>query len=212
ESVFKTYQNGCSRVTRIGVQVVPEYATPSASQAGPSKNTLNDRDISILISDKRIQLLHLKNNVLLTLRLKFKAQDNLIKLKLFQASMPELRSFADLYLDVESKLVQLQYIQTNPAKHGLGTLLLHIASFYAVHIKNYPIIEVRKAVSSAFGFYRKLGFEGNYSVSPTYLQITSKALLENTRHICQKFHAITDEYSLCPQATMTSWKSLPVLP
>ncbi|OQX38128.1 MAG: hypothetical protein B0D91_04885, partial [Oceanospirillales bacterium LUC14_002_19_P2] len=27
ESVFKTYQNGCSRVTRIGVQVVPEYAT-----------------------------------------------------------------------------------------------------------------------------------------------------------------------------------------
>ncbi|OQX38243.1 MAG: hypothetical protein B0D91_04640, partial [Oceanospirillales bacterium LUC14_002_19_P2] len=28
ESVFKTYQNGCSRVTRIGVQVVPEYALP----------------------------------------------------------------------------------------------------------------------------------------------------------------------------------------
>ncbi|WP_345193446.1 hypothetical protein, partial [Kistimonas scapharcae] len=31
ESVFKTYQNGCSRVTRIGVQVVPEYAPISRS-------------------------------------------------------------------------------------------------------------------------------------------------------------------------------------
>ncbi|WP_345195817.1 hypothetical protein, partial [Kistimonas scapharcae] len=39
ESVFKTYQNGCSRVTRIGVQVVPEYAIAQAALGNPSDNT-----------------------------------------------------------------------------------------------------------------------------------------------------------------------------
>ncbi|WP_345196131.1 hypothetical protein, partial [Kistimonas scapharcae] len=50
ESVFKTYQNGCSRVTRIGVQVVPEYA------GGTSALTLGKSPISVIGVTKPIKI------------------------------------------------------------------------------------------------------------------------------------------------------------
>ncbi len=174
---------------------------------------LSDDDIHrIFTQQKPLRLRHIEPQALLELSVKIKSDSNRVKIKIIQTLVGNEKSFAKLFEEKEDKVLQLQDIQANPVKCGLGTLLLHVASYYAVHIEEYPTFEVRKAVGRAFGFYRKLGFEGDYSVSPTYLQITSKALLVNTRHICQKFHAITDEYPLCPQATMTSWKSQPVLP
>ncbi|GAA4648630.1 hypothetical protein GCM10023116_09000 [Kistimonas scapharcae] len=197
------------RNTETSVTGISKVQAPSVIY----EKLLSDDDIHrIFTQQKPLRLRHIESQTLLELSVKIKSDSNRVKLKIIQTLVDNEKSFAKLFEEKEDKVLQLQNIQTHPVKCGLGTLLLHVASYYAVHIEKYPTFEVRKAVSRAFGFYQKLGFKGDYSVSPTYLQITSKALLENTRHICQKFHAITDEYPLCPQATMTSWKSLPVLP
>ncbi|GAA4648240.1 hypothetical protein GCM10023116_05070 [Kistimonas scapharcae] len=197
------------RNTETSVTGISKVQAPSVVY----EKRLGDDDIHrIFTQQKPLRLRHIESQALLELTVKIISDSNRVKLKIIQTLVDNEKSFATLSEEKEDNVLQLQDIQTHPVKCGLGTLLVHVASYYAVHIEQYPTFEVKKAAGRAFGFYQKLGFDFDDSSSPTYLQITSKTLLENTRHICQKFHAITNEYPLCPQATMTSWKSLPVLP